>query len=88
MELLDMEEKVSDDRVDRNYLENLIQKGEHSSETPQRRLLNLCKVAEEPVRTSLIHACKLRYWKTGTTLRPFFRSTAAINATNPQWPNE
>ena len=34
MELLGMEEKVSDDRVDRNYLENLIQKGEHSSETP------------------------------------------------------
>ncbi len=83
-----MERKVSDDRVDRNRLENLIQKGEHCSEIPQRRLLNLRKVAEEPVRTSLIYARKLRYWKTGTTLRPFFRSPAAINATIPQWPNE
>ncbi len=83
-----MEGKVSDDRVDRNCLENLIQEDEHCSEIPQRRLLNLRKVAEEPVRTSLIHARKLQYWKTGTNLRPFFRSTAAINATIPQWPNE
>ena len=79
---------MSDDRVSRNYLEKLIQKGEHSSETPQRRLLNLRKVAGEPVRTTPIHACKLQYWKTGTTLRPFFRSTTAIDATIPQWPNE
>ena len=83
-----MEGKVSDDRVDRNCLENLIQKGEHFSEIPQRRLLNLRNVAEEPVRTSPIHARKLRYGKTGTTLRPFFRSAAAIDATIPQWPNE
>ncbi len=75
---------MSDDRVDRNYLEKLIQKGKHSSEIPQRRLLNLRKVAEEPVRTTPIHARKLRYWKTGTTLRPFFRSAAAIDATIPQ----
>ena len=36
--LLGMEGKVSDDRVDRNCLENLIQKGERCSEIPQRRL--------------------------------------------------
>ena len=83
-----MEGKVSDDRVDRNCLENLIQEDKHCSEIPQRRLLNLRKVAEEPVRTNPIHARKLQYWKTGTTLRSFFRSTAAINATIPQWPNE
>ncbi len=79
---------MSADRVDRNCLENLIQEGEHCCEIPQRRLLNLRKVAEEPVRTSPIHARKLQYWKTGTTLSPFFRSPTAINATNPQWPNE
>ncbi len=79
---------MSDDRVDRNCLENLIRKGERCSEIPQRRLLNLRKVAEEPVRTSPIHARKLRYWKTGTTIRLFSRSMAAIDATIPQWPKE
>ena len=79
-----MEGKVSDDRVDRNCLENLIQEDEHCSEIPQRRLLNLRKVAEEPVRTSPIHARKLRYCKTGTTLRPFFWSPAGVDATISQ----